>query len=327
MASKSTKIEQERTSWTAKELRKAEFQPVKWLIENICPQGFSYLAGRPKIGKSFLELQKCIAIANPNGSLFGYPAITGRVLYISLEDNDRRLKRRLDLMLNSMGIKEPSWLDNIEIETKWRRFDKGGVQDLIERLSQKKYIYCVTDTYRKVFPMKDNDSGVVTQFLTPIHELTKSGEFSFEFVDHHRKTGDFSGDVIEDISGSIGKGGVADTIWALYRERGFKNAKLAIASRDTEEEGFEVIFDKSKTLWTRKEDNAIKPNTIQSKIIERMSIHKGVYVSDLSVAMKIDKSVISKELTELAQKGIVFQGNREGRRIPYYISIDGKQVN
>lgn len=315
-----TKVNNEKTSFTARELRDAEFQPVKWLIENVSPQGFSYLAGKPKIGKSFLELQKCIAIVNPNGRLFDYPAATGRVLYISLEDNARRLKRRIDHMLDAMGIKNSSWLDNLEIETSWRRFDKGGVDDLLKRLEKKKYIYAVADTYKKVFPIKDNDSGIVTQFLTPIHNLTKSGEFSFEFVDHHRKFGDYSGDVIEDISGSIGKGGVADTVWALYRERGKREARLTIASRDTEEEGFEVVFDKEKTLWKKKEAVEVNNNTIQMGIIEYMKqMDEQSYVMEIAGALGKDKGLISKEMSELVAKGVIGQGNKQGRKIPYYL--------
>ena len=313
----------ERTGWNAKELHNTVMAPVKWLIESIHPQGLSLLGGRPKIGKSFLEFQKCIAIANPEGELFGYKACTGKVLYISLEDNPRRLKVRLERILESLHVKNLDWLENLEIETKWKRFDQGGDKELLERLSKNRYAYCAIDTFKKAYPVKDNDAGVVTQLLTPIHNFTKKGETSIEFVDHHRKIGQFSGDFIEDISGSQGKGGVADTIWGLYRERSDRKANLGIVSRDTEEEGFDLVFDRETTLWVKKGN--VKENTIQSRIVEYVkSSGSQTYITQMAEALGISQSLCSREMAQLVGKGVMESGDKQGTKIPYYFVNGGK---
>jgi len=39
---------------TAKELMEAEFPPPSWIVPDLIPQGLSIMAGKPKIGKSWL---------------------------------------------------------------------------------------------------------------------------------------------------------------------------------------------------------------------------------------------------------------------------------
>lgn len=54
------------------------------------------LAGRPKLGKSWLALQLAQASAC-GGKVFEQSVEPGPVLYIALEDSERRLQQRLQL--------------------------------------------------------------------------------------------------------------------------------------------------------------------------------------------------------------------------------------
>jgi hypothetical protein len=53
-----------RTRWTAGELLTAELPPTPWLIPGLLPIGLVILAGRRKLGKSFLALQMAGAIGS-----------------------------------------------------------------------------------------------------------------------------------------------------------------------------------------------------------------------------------------------------------------------
>lgn len=318
MSSKKTNLKLDRiTSWNAKQIIDTEMPDVQWLINDILPQGFFFLAGRPKMGKSFMTLQMCASIVSGNKFL-GYQTKQGRVLYISLEDNARRIKKRLI----AMGLDNSKNLDKLEIEEKWPRLNQGGLEKLLERLNKNKYIMCVMDTYAKSFLLKDNNDTVeATKYLTPLYEMTRGGEFSFGFVDHQRKNNQFSGDVIDDISGTGAKGGVSDTVWGLNRERGQQDAKLMIASRDTEIDCLNIYFDKSSMLWKIKGDNYIKPNTIQAGILEYMQAsEEDIFISGIAQVLGKDKSIISKEMGELESKGIVKAGNKQGKKIPFYLN-------
>lgn len=314
---KSTNLGRDRqTSWTASEILQKELGDVQWLIKDILPQGFFFLAGRPKIGKSFMTLQMCGSITTGQKFL-GYDVMQpGRVLYISLEDNARRLKKRLTNMGFQLDMKG---LDKLEIEETWPRLNKGGLERLLERLTKKKYTLCIMDTYAKSMLLKDNNDAVeATKYLSPLYELTRGGDFSFGFVDHHRKNNQFSGDVIDDLAGSGAKGGVADTVWGLGRERGKVNAVLQIASRDTEIDKIELKFDTDRTLWVPIEQDVVRPGTIQAKILSHMGSNgTSAHVNELAKKLQLDISMVSRELSELVRKGIVTRGERSGRHIPY----------
>ena len=67
------------------------------MIQQILPEGLTLLAGKPKRGKSWLALDIALAIAS-GGTVLGRRCDPGPVLYLALEDNPRRLKKRLELI-------------------------------------------------------------------------------------------------------------------------------------------------------------------------------------------------------------------------------------
>lgn len=42
---------------TAAELQQMNFPPVRWVVPEIIPEGLTLLAGKPKLGKSWLVLE------------------------------------------------------------------------------------------------------------------------------------------------------------------------------------------------------------------------------------------------------------------------------
>ena len=82
--------------WTAGELLRAQFPDPVFAVPNLVPAGLTNLAGRPKIGKSWLGLQMAIA-ASTGGMVLGQQVDKRPVLYLALEDSERRLHDRLKL--------------------------------------------------------------------------------------------------------------------------------------------------------------------------------------------------------------------------------------
>ncbi len=74
-----------------------EFEPLRFSVEKILPHGLFILAGSPKIGKSWLSLDLCRAVAT-GGKLWEYETRRGDVLYLALEDTLHRLQNRLRQM-------------------------------------------------------------------------------------------------------------------------------------------------------------------------------------------------------------------------------------
>ena len=74
-----------------------EFQPIDWLVENIIAPGLTIIAGKSKIGKSWLvlHLSYCIEMGL---EFLGRKCAKGDVLHYSLEDGKRRIKTRWEKM-------------------------------------------------------------------------------------------------------------------------------------------------------------------------------------------------------------------------------------
>ncbi|HSH80063.1 MAG TPA: AAA family ATPase, partial [Herpetosiphonaceae bacterium] len=84
---------------SAEELRAKPIAPLRWAVPGIVPAGLTILAGAPKMGKSWLCFDLAIGIAQGGSVLGGVEVEQGSVLYLALEDNERRLRQRLDKLL------------------------------------------------------------------------------------------------------------------------------------------------------------------------------------------------------------------------------------
>jgi hypothetical protein len=112
---------------TASDLKSKSFSPVKYVVPGYIPEGVTIFAGKPKIGKSWLLYDVCLASAADRFVLGEIKPIQGDVLYLALEDSERRLKRRLQKLLP-----DGAWPAQLKLATDWRKSDAGGLEDLSE---------------------------------------------------------------------------------------------------------------------------------------------------------------------------------------------------
>ena len=75
-------------------LQDMRFQPGKFCIDTLLPQGISMLGGAPKNGKSWMVLDWCVRIAKGE-PVWNLPVKQGLTLYLCLEDPLRRVQDRL----------------------------------------------------------------------------------------------------------------------------------------------------------------------------------------------------------------------------------------
>src|SRR5262249_50063305 len=80
---------------SATELNAMRFNPIKFVVPGYIVEGLTLLAGKPKIGKSWLLLHGAIAVARGGFTLGEVHCPEGDVLYCALEDNLRRLHSRM----------------------------------------------------------------------------------------------------------------------------------------------------------------------------------------------------------------------------------------
>lgn len=304
-----------KTSWTLKEVMETEFPEPNWIVPDLLPQGFFFIGGKAKLGKSFLAFQLAIAKAT-GGEFLGRKLKAGRVLYLAYEDTARRFHKRVKHMIDVI----PS--TNLEIEEEWEQLNQGGSEKLVQRLKAKNYTLCIVDPWNRAMRLKDTrDATETMKAVDPLHQLTRDGIFSFGFVDHHHKTNNQSGDPLEDIHGSIVKGSVADHVWGFYRERGKMQANIKIAAKDTEISEIDIVFNRMTLTWELKDKPLVQPGSNQEKILEFMQSNvEQNWIREIAKSLGMNPGTVTREVNELVNKGLLTPGKKTDKKpMPFFI--------
>lgn len=111
---------------TANSLQSKEFPPLRYAVDGYLAEGVTLLAGKPKIGKSWMALDFAMAVAIGSVALGRVRCRQGPVLYCALEDNHRRLQRRMSQLYGDVE----HWPPELHFATQVRRLGDGLVDDL-----------------------------------------------------------------------------------------------------------------------------------------------------------------------------------------------------
>ena len=306
--------------WAVGDLLSFEFPEPVWAVPNLIPAGMSILAGRPKIGKSWLALQVAVA-AGTGGRVLGEQVERRNVFYLALEDSERRLKDRL----KQQGCPHDA---SIMVKTEWAPLIETGLDHLIKLIEKHAFSLVIVDTLaRWAAVRRADDESLVAQRLSELQRYAVQSNIAVLLVDHHRKPGASSvTDVIDDVMGATAKTSIADAALGLYRQRGQQGAELKLTGRDVLERELAVQLDHGLMCWQLLGDAAgVKANTLQSEILDTLAESFGgeCTATDLARFLGKDKSNVRKELVELASRGRLLRGEqKQGREIKYKLPKD-----
>ncbi len=292
--------------WTADTLLSTAFPEPVWAVPGLLPAGLTILAGAPKTGKSWLALQLCLSVAS-GGSFFGEKLDAGRVLYLALEDAPRRLQDRM----NKQGWKRGLAADFMTLRTFEDQIGdlrNGGGERLAGAIEARGYKLVILDTLSRAIQGKQKEVEEMTGALSPVQGIAQAQNCAVLVIDHHYKgAGGLGGDPdpVKDILGSIAKGGVSDTLWGIYRERGKKGAKLAVTGRDIEEKMLAVFFDPLTYSWQCEGSaNDLELTTRRQEILDALRALGGrARLAAIVEATGQDKGNTYKRLQDLVNAG------------------------
>jgi len=260
------------TIFTANDLSMASFPDINYVVPGYLPEGLTILAGKPKRGKSWMALDIACAVAFGGHAFGSIECKQGDVLYLALEDNKRRLQKRLEQLLG-----DKAWPSLLGLQIEWPLLEQGGlklIRDWMERVSNPRLI--IVDTFQKVrTPRSGAQSYYEADYAaaTPLQKL--AGEHGIAIlVIHHLRKGDAE-DPLDTVSGSTGLTGAADTVLVLANdEQGYTT--LYGRGRDIEEIETAIEFDKVTGLWSLlgpAED--VRRSDTRSQILDLMLEHGG----------------------------------------------------
>ena len=176
----------------------------------------------------------------------------GVAIYLALEENLRRLQKRLGQLRSNWGT------PNLILHTDWKRSDQGGVADIEQLLIDKKPRLLVIDTLARIrAPSGRNGNAYEGDYnaLSPITYLANKYRCCIVIVTHNRK-GKAEGDATEMVSGTLGQMGAVDGALVIDGNRGDATMKLTLVGRDIEQDGEFAIkkLDKGGWDWLGKAD-------------------------------------------------------------------------
>jgi hypothetical protein len=246
------------------------------------PQGLSILAGAPKVGKSWLALQICLAVAKGE-KLWELSSEQGVVLYLCLEDNFSRIQSRLF----DVGGDAP---DSIFFAVLANSIG-GGLEEQIEIFLAEHpgTALIVIDTLQKVRSVT-NDNAYAADYhdIGLLKAVADKHGIAVLLIHHLRKQGD--NDPMNMVSGTTGITGAVDNSFVLKEtKRGSGRAVLYCTGRDIEYREIELAQDRQSHCWTLETDSLDIPGALLDEIVT-------VFVEFMRAA-----KVFTGSPTELAQ--------------------------
>jgi hypothetical protein len=298
------------TTMSAAELMGLELPPVKWAVPGVLPEGVTILAGKPKMGKSWLGLGLSVSVSAGGRALGKIPTERGVALYLGLEDNKRRLQRRLKKILN--GRSAP---DGLEVYWEWPQLDHGGVEALDSWLqAHPETRLVVLDTLKKIRPRDGQSRSVYDldyEALEPLVGLAATHGVAILVVHHLRKLE--AGDPLDMISGSTGLTGGVDGALVLKRDRGKQDATLMVDGRDIEEPSeLALRWDADIASWSLMGDAEEYRQSEERRRILQLLERMGEPMSpkDIAEALEKNRSTTRVLLANMKQDGQVEATNR-----------------
>ena len=217
-----------------------DFPPLAYNVPGLMPAGLGIIAAPPKAGKSLLVLDWMLAAATGGQALGKIRIGAARdVLYLALEDGDRRLQSRCRQLL---ADREP-------IPDRLRYIltvPPGQVLAVIRHaLGEHPDIrLIVLDTLGRIMPLPLQGETTYQRDYRVAVALKRIADeqpgLTIIVIHHTRKA--FADDFIDSISGTHGLAGAADTIIMLCRSRGKGEGILRVTGRDVIEADYAVKF-------------------------------------------------------------------------------------
>lgn len=231
---------------TTKELMQKTIAPHPFIVSGLLPAGLCIFSAPSKMGKSWLALQLCNAVAT--GALFwGRETTRGDVLYLDLEEAEGQLKGR---MLKQGVQGSQSFFHQHEAP----HMGEGLLEYLEEwRAGVPTPRLIVIDVAQRVKPVtKGRCNAYEGDYLLypPLNEFAIRNGLAIVAITHNRKATAALSDDYEAITGSVAQMAAAAATWLITGRRGQSEEKRLKATgryiRDIDEV---ICFDPDTCTW------------------------------------------------------------------------------
>jgi hypothetical protein len=293
---------------TARSIVQTAHGPMMQCVPERVPPGLVIIGARPKARKSWYALQLAIARATPR-TFMGKVPTRCRALYLALEDNDRRMKRRLEFF----GLTPETTPDGLHIVYDWPK-GAAGVAKLARWLALHPDTGLITvDVLQRFRGPRDArlnayDADYATMGM--LQSLAAKHPGLTILVVHHIRKGAVD-DPVEAISGSFAIAGAADAYIILKRHDGDRWS-AHVDGRDWESWDHDFLWEfRPGEGWVQL--GALDQNLTdrQQEIVAMAKGRKSVTPSEIAEHFNVSKQAAHEALRSLVAKDAMYV--RSGR--------------
>jgi RecA-family ATPase len=300
-----SKSEQQATpsALSAKELDQMTFDPIKYVVPGYIVEGLTLLAGKPKIGKSWLLLHAAIAVAAGGFTLNNVHCIQGDVLYAALEDGMRRLQGRMRKLI---GTQQPP--PRLHFTCEMPRLTQGGldyIKKWIEGAKEPRLV--IIDTLAMVrTPARKDVAAYDADYaaVVGLRDLARAHGVAVVLVHHLRKAE--ADDAFDTVSGTLGLTGAPDTVIVIRRDS--RGTTLHARGRDLTDVEKAVSFNPESCVWTVLGDAAeVRRSDERSSIVAVLEEAgtEALGANRIAAATGMKATNVRKLLSKMRTDGIV----------------------
>lgn len=232
--------------YAATSLMDEEIPELKHWVDDLVVPGLTLFAAAPKTGKSYLMLYLCYCISIGQAAFNKRRTKQGKVLYMALEDNKRRMQKRLGEIMQAnvlSGFQKP---DNLHIYSEVGLNKKNRFNALKHLIKENDYDVVVIDILEKI--RKTNESKTYSneyKLLESLKKVADATDTAIIAVHHTNKSQ--SKDPLNMVSGTQGLAGAADNIMVMTKcdmlaVLNVNGLLVEIQGRDLERQTFRLAY-------------------------------------------------------------------------------------
>jgi len=292
---------------SAADLYHKRLSPIRFVIPGKLPAGATLFVGRGKDGKSLMVWNIAMAVVTGGKALGAYDVEEGDVLYLALEDGERRGQQRLFDQMDHMQMTAPPARLDLKF---WDvpRIGEGFMERLetwVDEHPEGRLI--VIDILEKVRQARTNHGVYMDDYraLEALQQFGQRHNIAILIVHHSNKTK--PDDFRDTANGSMGLIGGCDTFWSLQRLPEAPDATLKMLGREIEQQALALQF--ADGFWTATGDSATVPMREERQAILKVLGQAPAPLSPIQIALTLDKHVnaIKRLLRKMLMAGSVIQ--------------------
>lgn len=294
---KKPRIKFERTSLST--IMETDYPELQWSVEGYLPEGFSILAGRQKLGKTWLALNFSLAIATTGKALSEIECDQGDVLYLDLENGHRRIKRRIE-EIYPFGSPD---LTRFDVVNRAPLLNDGFIDELEAwRKSVSRPTLAVIDVLQRIKPAGERSRNAYENdyaIFSPLQSWATENRIAVLAL-HHTKKGAVD-DPLEALSGSNGLSACADT--TLVLDKNGQGTTLYVRGRDVEEKESAIEFNQGTWALLGDAEEVIRSDE-RKAVLEALKINgEAMRPTEIADVIESSHDAIRRLVRKMAHSG------------------------